>query len=135
MNYGRFYSDYKDEMELAIVQNCGVECELYSIIVSLLRESESGRCVSIRDVSSRRKTDNSKYLLGNAGFPDFVVLRREKIKEAKILGCVEIKRPAEKLVQTDQIDGHNKSYRKVIYTNGLVWIFFERGKKIEELCL
>ncbi len=135
MNYGRSYNDYKDELELALVQNCGVECELYSIIVSVLRESDCGRCVSIRDVSTRRTTNNSSYLKGESGFPDFVVLKREKIRKAKILGCIEIKRPDVKLEQTDQINGHIISYKKMIYTNGLVWKFFELGKDPEEICL
>ncbi len=135
MNYGRIYSDYKDELELALVQNCAVECELYSIIASVLRESESGRCVSIRNVSTRRTTANSIYLKGKSGFPDFVVLKREKIEKAQILGCIEIKRPDVELNQTDQISGHINSYNKMIYTNGLVWQFFEHNKEMEEICL
>ena len=135
MNYGRIFSDYKEELELALIQNCAVECELYSIVASVLRESESGRNVSIRDVSARRTTTQSSYLKGESGFPDFVVLKREKIKHAPILGCVEIKRPDVNLTYTDQLDGHVLSYRKVIYTNGLVWQFFEPGKKMEEICL
>ena len=42
LNYGRIFSDYKEELELALIQNCAVECELYSIVASVLRESESG---------------------------------------------------------------------------------------------
>lgn len=69
MNYGRIFSDYKEELELALIQNCAVECELYSIVASVLRESESGRKVSIRDVSARRTTTESSYLKGESGFP------------------------------------------------------------------
>lgn len=127
VNYGRIFSDYKDELELALIQNSAVECELYSIIASVLRESESGRAISLRDVSARRTTKNSKYLKGESGFPDFVVLEREKRRNARILGCVEIKRPDVKLVQNDQIDGHIMSYKKVIYTNGLLWRFYDNN--------
>ena len=56
MNYGRLYSDYKDEIELAWIQNSAVECELYSIIANIIRESENGRKISLRDVSARRTT-------------------------------------------------------------------------------
>lgn len=69
LNYGRIFSDYKEELELALIQNCAVECELYSIVASVLRESESGRKVSIRDVSARRTTTESSYLKGESGFP------------------------------------------------------------------
>lgn len=135
MNYGRIYSDYKDELELALIQNSAVECELYSIIASVIRESESGRKISLRDVSARRTTEQSRYLKGESGFPDFVVLKREKIKNAKIFGCVEIKRPDVELEQTEQISGHVNSYINVIYTNGLTWQFFKKNGKMREISL
>ncbi len=133
LNYGRIFKDYKDELELALIQNSAVECELYSIIASVLRESESGREVSLRDVSARRTTQNSVYLKGEAGFPDFVVLKREKIKNAPILGCIEIKKPDVELKRTEQISGHINSYSKVIYTNGLMWQFFNKKELVIEI--
>ena len=125
MNIGRLYSDYKDEIELALLQNSAVECELYSIISSILRESESGRIISLRDVSARRTPENSKNLKGEAGFPDFVVLERDKRKNVKMFGCVEVKRLGISLEITNQIEGHINSYGKVLYTNGLEWNFFD----------
>ena len=32
------YEDYKEEIELALIQNACVEIELYSIIASMIRE-------------------------------------------------------------------------------------------------
>ena len=125
MNYGRRYSDDKDELELALIQNSAVECDMYSIIASILRESENGKIISLRDVSVRRTTESSERLKGKSGFPDFVVLERVKAYNAKILGCVEIKRPTIELEMDDQIKGHIQSYGKVMYTNGLVWSFFD----------
>ena len=130
MNYGRLYSDYKDEIELAWIQNSAVECELYSIIANIIRESENGRKISLRDVSARRTTENSKTLKGNSGFPDFVVLERVKKKDATTYGCIEIKRPNITLDITTQIKGHISSFKRVIYTNGLLWKFFNGSETI-----
>lgn len=140
MNLGRIYSDYKDEIELAWIQNSAVECELYSIIASVIRESESGRIISLRDVSARRTTENSKELKSDAGFPDFVVLKRTKEKKALKFGCIEIKRPAVELDMTEQIEKHIDKFGKVIYTNGLLWEFYDHEKnsvwkcKLGEIC-
>lgn len=129
MNYGRCFSDYQEELELAWIQNSAVECELYSIVASVIRESESGKGISLRDVSTRRTTENSKYLKGDSGFPDFVVLERSKSKNAKKYGCIEIKRPEISIDETSdlQLRGHIKSFGKVIYTNGLLWIFYDKS--------
>ena len=48
--------------------------ELYSIVASLIRESKNKCKLSIRDVTSRRKTKISKKYYGESGFPDFIVL-------------------------------------------------------------
>lgn len=77
MSISKDYNDYKDEIELALIQNSGVEIELYSIIACILRESSRGREISLRDVSHRRTTTVSERLKGDSGFPDFVVLSRK----------------------------------------------------------
>lgn len=136
MNYGRIFSDYKEELELALIQNCAVECELYSIVASVFANPESGRKVSIPGrFRKTNSTTESSYLKGESWISRFCGAETGEIKHAPILGCVEIKRPDVKLTYTDQLDGHVLSYRKVIYTNGLVWQFFEPGKKMEEICL
>lgn len=61
MSIFRNFNDYKEEIELMHVQNSAVECELYSIIAILIRESEQGRNISLRDVSVRRTTEDSKW--------------------------------------------------------------------------
>lgn len=138
MNYERFFCDYKDELELAFFQNSAVECELYSVVASIIRTTEGGRKISLRDVTARRTTINSKPLKGIRGFPDFVVLKREKQQPQKedIYGCVEIKNPFIELnLNGGQIEGHINSYKKVLYTNGLKWIFIENRQVLWEKSL
>lgn len=129
MSLYRIFKDYKEELDLACVQNSGVESELYSIIATIIRESEQGANISLRDVTVRRETINSKRLKGESGFPDFVVLSREKIHEAKIYGCIEAKAFFEELDANKyktQLEGHIKTYNKVIYTDGLTWRLYDK---------
>ena len=131
MSFFRDYQNYKDEIDIALIQNGCVEIELYSVIASILRESKNGCKLSVRDVSGRRKTEISKVYYGDAGFPDFVLLNRDKDpnKPVTIYGCVEAKMPTVKLNEKDeQIQGHIKSFKKVLYTNGIRWILFDNDK-------
>ena len=122
------YDDYKDEIELSIIQNGGVEIELYSIIADIIRNGKNSHSISLRDVSSRRTSNISKRYKGDGGFPDFVVFAREKLESAKILGCIEAKRPSTELdLKSEQIKLHIDSYHKVIYTNGLQWVFYNHS--------
>ena len=84
MRFLKSFKNFKDEIELALIQNGGVEIELYSIIANLIRDSENGCKISLRDVSSRRKTKISSRYCPSGRFPDFVVLEREKVPEPEI---------------------------------------------------
>lgn len=129
MSVFRDFNYYKEEIELAIIQNSSVEIELYSIVASLIRESKNQCKLSLRDVSNRRKTKHSKAYYGKSGFPDFVVLEREKKSNPRQYGCIEIKRPTVSLdLCNSQVIGHIQSFKKVLYTNGIRWIFFEDDK-------
>lgn len=68
MSVLRNFEYYKEEIELALIQNAGVEIELYSIVASMIRESQNTCPLSIRDVSARRKSDISMKFYGQAGF-------------------------------------------------------------------
>ena len=124
------YETFKEEIELAMIQNCIVECELYSLLAEIIRGTKSGKKISLRDVSVRRKTKLSMWLHGAAGFPDFVVLERKKGRDARRYGCVEIKCPGKSNILriTKQVKGHIISYGRVIYTNGLQWKFYRVDK-------
>ncbi|WP_123054496.1 hypothetical protein [Clostridium sp. JN-1] len=138
----RNYIVYKDELELIQAQN-RVECDLYSVIAYIIRESKQGGNISLRDVSVRRETDFSKPFKGDSGFPDFVIRTREKSENAAILGAVEIKYIGLNLDlenYIEQLNGHIDFYKQVIYTNGIVWRFynldeFENRKLIWEVTL
>lgn len=125
------FDTYIEEIELIRAQN-RVECDLYSIIAGIIRESKQGGEFSLRDVSARRKTEFSEIFMGDSGFPDFVLRTRDKSNDAAILGAIEVKYIDEDLdleKHLEQLSGHIFSYKKVIYTNGLEWRFYDNRFK------
>lgn len=129
-----YFDIYKEELELIDTQN-RVELDLYSIIAYIIRTAKSSQHISLRDVSGRRETDFSRVFMGDSGFPDFVVRSREKSNTAKIFGAVEIKYLSENLDDQNhlnQLSGHINYYKKVIYTNGLEWRFYNNKLLPEE---
>lgn len=130
MSVSRIFDDYKEEIELALIQNACVEIELYSIIASIIRESKNPCKLSVRDVSTRKRTEISLKYYGNSGFPDFVLLEREKSYNVAKYGCIEVKMPTISLDKNDtQLNGHIQFFKKVIYTNGIRWQFYEDSNK------
>lgn len=135
MNLANDFETYKEEIELIQSQN-PVECELYSIISSLIRGRENSKKISIRDVSSRRGTEISNKFKSNSGFPDFVILERKKEANAVIFGAIEVKRVILSLDNDeDQVLGHVEKFNNVIYTNGIKWRFYKSDKSYSEIII
>lgn len=129
MSLANNFVEYKEEINLILAQNT-VEVELYSIIACVIRERENSVNISLRDVSTRRKTDFSSMFKSGSGFPDFVVLSKNfdkyKPDEKEILGAIEAKGVStDPLVKSDQLRYHIKYFKNVIYTNGLEWQFYK----------
>lgn len=56
--------------------------------------------------------------------------QEKKDSNAKLYGCIEVKMPTVSLDGNDeQLNGHIQSFKKVLYTNGIRWIFFENDIK------
>jgi|GEM_PF-1164839 len=138
---------YKREIELIIKQNF-VEQDLYSVIASLIREQEQFKRYSLRDVSNRRRTKSGqgleKIFYGVGGFPDYVILSEKFISEKpfreQVLGAIEAKYigcKLEEIADNIQLKGHLLWFEKVLYTNGLVWKYYEycsdRKHDVEQL--
>ena len=70
--------------------------------------------------------------MGYNGFPDFVIRTREKSNDAQNLGAVEVKYVTNDLEKyLEQLKGHIYFYKRVIYTNGLEWRFYNNNLKEE----
>ncbi|QNO14374.1 hypothetical protein HYG86_06105 [Alkalicella caledoniensis] len=128
---------YQRELELIYMQN-PIECELYSIVACLIRERNQNKKISLRDVSTRRKSEfsGSEIYASKSGFPDFVILSEDfylfddKFRDtSKILGAVEIKRMTVKLNgKSKQLLDHIAKFKKVLYTNGFEWRLYNGNK-------
>lgn len=126
------FEDYKREIRLIERQN-HVEQDMYSIIATVIRERMTFKNCSLRDVSSRRRTKNEseKLFWGISGFPDFVILSEEydckTPKREELLGAVEVKAKIGDLINREniQLKGHIMWFNKVIYTDGLIWKYYE----------
>jgi len=146
MTLANNFEAYKNEIELIKVQN-PVEIELYSIIASIFRERKNGTNISLRDVSARQPSKKSKSFMSESGFPDFVILSKnfrmvepdEGKFEGQILGAIEAKSILEKSLDfrkdsklLKQFNDHIEKFKKVIYTNGLEWRFYQYDESEKE---
>lgn len=149
-------SKYMKEISLMKKQNM-TEYDMYSVIGSLIREGKNVEFLSIRDVNRRRKSKRGQVFYGLSGTPDFAILNWEfdnndnedmKVDNIdKIYGCVEIKEADHNLlsvkdiiekinpkdgielgVEEGQILGEVLWYRKLLYTNGIRWMYYEWEK-------
>lgn len=141
MSIANNYYDFKREIELIVKQN-PLECELYSIVATIMRERDSSKNISLRDVSGI--TEQSKVLNpkdrkykteeGHYGSSDFLVINPDYLysqgKTNLILGCIEVKAIYLELdkgikQKTSQFNGELETFRKLIYTNGIEWRLYE----------
>lgn len=137
------------EIRLMKKQNF-TEVDMYSVIASLMRAGENVKVLSLRDVNRRwGRTNRGRVFYGLSSVPDFAILDVEFVNSENwldnvdmVYGCVEIKGIDKTLlsineillkisngeeITTDegQLIGEVIWYKKVLYTNGLVWRFLE----------
>lgn len=144
MSVANDFNAYKRELDLIVKQN-PIECELYSIIAAILREMFSSKYVSIRDVSALAKQSRSDTIRaedrkydkrnGTKAVADFLVMDPSYTysngNKDLIYGCVEAKSIYVTLNDQldDQLTGELETFNKLLYTNGLKWIYYELDKR------
>ncbi|MDU1006886.1 MAG: hypothetical protein E7A63_17755 [Clostridium butyricum] len=141
--------EYMREIKLMKKQNF-TEYDMYSVIASLMREGANIKELSLRDVSKRwGRTNRGRIFYGLSSVPDFAVLDVDFENSENwiddinnVYGCVEIKGINNTLPSIQKIIAKIKSgkeitiddgqllgevlwYKKVLYTNGLVWKYLE----------
>lgn len=137
------FSEYELEIQLAFSQHPrdSREEEVYSLILSLMRDVYSVEIYkynmfSIRDIhNSPPKRRDSLY--GQSGYPDLAIYS-QKLKDDtdlsdtknNILGVIEAKAIGG-TYKNDllHILGEIHHFKKVIYTNGIVWIYYDENQK------
>lgn len=132
------FENYVREIQLIYKQhpNDQREEELYSLLLSILRERKNCFDLSVRDVHLPLNHRN-ELLYGLTSYPDFIITKvnfkdnQDKFDHSNLLGCVEVKALGVDLPMDYQILGHLIWYKKVLYTNGLCWKFYEFNNKID----
>jgi len=141
MSLANSFQDFKREIELIIKQN-PLECELYSIVSSIIRERDNSKNISIRDVSNiqgvynhqNQKDRMYKISENEYGASDFLIMDSSysysKSDKNKILGSIEVKAvylnlDLEIRNKGEQFFGELKTFGNLIYTNALVWRLYK----------
>lgn len=141
------FSEYELELRLAYLQHPkdSREEEVYSLILSLMRDVYckkiyTEKLYSIRDIH-RSPPVRRDTLYGKSGYPDLAIYS-QKLKDDtdsadldNILGVVEAKAIGETYERDrEHILGEIEFYKKVLYTNGILWVYYnENEKKVESL--
>lgn len=148
MSLANSFDEFKREIELIIKQN-PLECELYSIVASIIRERDSSKNISLRDVSNIKSFYNHQnqkdrmYRINNGEFgaSDFLIMDSNYYYsgscENKILGSIEVKAiylelDSEINNKKEQFYGELQAFKKLIYTNGLVWRLYEYNSNLRK---
>ncbi len=152
--------EYTDELKLIERQN-NYEFDLYFVIADLIKERPNiiKDRLSVRAVFNRIRSELGQVFYGLSNFPDFAILDSDfsnqdnagpQIKNInQIYGCIEIKALGTPLLDMNSIVGKTAGqeklgdhegqllgdvlwYRKVLYTNGCQWKYYEWDPKKEE---
>lgn len=131
------YVKYKNKL-FNIVMKSVFEDGIYTIIENVLEIIQDMDKMAIININRASSKANETRFIGNGGVPDLLVVSDDfeyctnKFKFEKqgiIYGCVEAKAPSVDIdSDTNQIKGHIETYKKVIYTNGLTWKFYDYQK-------
>lgn len=126
--------DYKREMD-KIIKQAPLEVGVQTLVYNLLNDIIINKNLSLLTISTATQTDTFK---GLGGVPDLVVASKnydyhnDKVKKGNnkgLYGCVEVKATYNgldsKLEYFKQIFGDILTYKKVLYTNGIVWRYYE----------
>ncbi|MCM1149773.1 MAG: hypothetical protein NC319_06780 [Butyricicoccus sp.] len=139
------FETYKREIDRIIRQN-PLECELYSIIASVLRSCNSSSDISIRDVTNLTNQStvtnpeirHYKMPDGTLATADFLFMdpkyKYSEKTQNRILGCCEIKALHIDLNgairnNPNQFKGELGTFHRLLYTNGIQWLYYEKTKK------
>lgn len=129
--------DYEKELN-KVIKQAPLEDGVQTLVYNLLNDIIINKNLSLLIVCNAKKTNHFK---GLGGVPDLVIASKnydyhndeaKKGNKEGLYGCVEVKAAYEnlnsKLKYFKQISGDILTYKKVLYTNGIVWRYYELNK-------
>ena len=140
MNYSSYIKKLEEVQDKSHLENA------YSHIVYQLFEiALDDKKYSIVDTSTLKRTQNKATApYGVIAVPDFVITSKDYYfdgiqKSDDILGCVEIKYYDANVINPNRLSstlenkGYLEIYRKIIYTNGWIWRFYDGSQEFVEI--
>ena len=113
-----------------VISKCPIEAGVEILVYNLLDECVDEEIFSVVDINRICKGKDSR-LTTEAGIPDIAVVSKDfRVAETalgNVYGLVEVKAAGVSVRVTDQSSGEAKKAKHFIYTNGLVWKFYEDG--------
>lgn len=110
-----------------VIMKCPIEAGIEILVYNVLDYVLKSKDVALIDINRLWK-DRDARLTTDAGVPDIAILSKDFVYKSDIgqtYGFVEVKATNRSLSETEQIQGQRAATSHYIYTNGLVWIYYE----------
>lgn len=126
MNY-KYYEQKINDIIIKCPIEAGVEILVYNVLDDIVEEKK----LSLIDVNRIRKSQDNR-LTTEAGVPDMAVVSKDfefgNLDKGQVFGLIEVKATSAVLKKTEQVEGQKDQIGHYIYTNGLVWQYYEKNK-------
>ena len=123
-----------------IITKCPIEAGVEILVYNVLDEIVESKNLSLVDINSIWKDKDSR-LTTKGGIPDIAVLSPNfefgnPKTQNEVFGLIEVKATNCALRQTDQVSKQREKTNHHIYTNGLVWVIYDKnGNKQQKIYL
>ena len=115
-----------------VIEKCPIEAGVEILVYTLLDQLIDSEKYSLVDINRIWKNQDTRLVTG-AGIPDIAVLSKDflfKNEDAGVVyGFIEVKAAGVGLRNTEQISGELSSINHFIYTNGIVWKYYENHEE------
>ncbi|MBO5462958.1 MAG: hypothetical protein J6A49_06560 [Clostridia bacterium] len=113
-----------------IIMKCPIEAGVEILVYNLVDEFINYAELSLVDINRIRKNSDER-LTTDSGVPDIAILSDDFVFNTnlgKVWGFVEVKAPNQELYEGVQSFFHKKETNNYLYTNGLVWKYYNNSK-------
>lgn len=115
-----------------IIEKCPIEAGVEILVYTLLDQLIDAENYALVDINRIWKNQDSRLVTG-AGVPDIAVLSKDFLfkneEVGNAYGFIEVKAAGVGLRDTEQISGELSSTNHFIYTNGIVWKYYENHEE------
>lgn len=126
-------SEYYERKINDVITKCPIEAGVEILAYNLLDAVIDPKECSLIDVNRLWKHQETR-LDTEAGIPDLAIVSPDFTFKAKDRGCVyglvETKAASVSLSETLQIQGEMRKADHFLYTNGIVWKYYDRQKQV-----